>query len=162
MATKSVTLFDPAQQSVWQKRLGRAVCTTLVGWVFCQASAQQTPMPPSQTPAPIQMPVPVQTPTPGANNMAQPGFQPAPAYNPVPVQMPNASPPRAPSMAEQMVNTPPPPPPVVIQPAAVVVPPGVVYVAPTYAAPGIGWVWDYHPRYGWGWRHPEHGWHRRW
>ncbi len=43
-----------------------------------------------------------------------------------------------------------------------VAPAGVVYVAPTYASPGAGWAWQYHPRYGWGWHHPEHGWHRGW
>ena len=37
-----------------------------------------------------------------------------------------------------------------------------VYVEPAYASPGIGWAWEYHPRYGWGWHHPEHGWHRGW
>jgi hypothetical protein len=41
-------------------------------------------------------------------------------------------------------------------------PPGVAYVAPTYAVPGPGYVWGYHAQYGWGWRHPEHGWHRGW
>ena len=41
-------------------------------------------------------------------------------------------------------------------------PPGVVYVQPTYAVPGPGYVWAYHPHYGWGWRHPDHGWHRGW
>lgn len=41
-------------------------------------------------------------------------------------------------------------------------PPGVVYVAPTYAIPGPGYVWQYHDRYGWGWHHPSHGWHRGW
>ena len=44
---------------------------------------------------------------------------------------------------------------------AVVEPVGV-YVAPTYASPGVGWAWAYHPQYGWGWRHPDHGWHRGW
>ena len=43
-----------------------------------------------------------------------------------------------------------------------VAPPGVVYVAPTYASPGVGWVWMYHPHYGWGWHHPRYGWHRGW
>jgi hypothetical protein len=47
-------------------------------------------------------------------------------------------------------------------PNGVVVPPGVVYVAPTYPAPAVGWRWAYHPQYGWGWNHPEHGWHRGW
>ena len=41
------------------------------------------------------------------------------------------------------------------------VPPGVIYVEPTYAVPGPGYYWDYRPNVGWGWRHPEHGWHRR-
>jgi hypothetical protein len=54
------------------------------------------------------------------------------------------------------------PTPMVVQPAPVVVPPGVVYMAPAYPAPAVGFVWAYHPRYGWGWRHPEHGWHRGW
>lgn len=51
---------------------------------------------------------------------------------------------------------------VVQQPPGIVVPPGVVYVAPTYPAPAIGFVWEFHPRFGWGWRHPQHGWHRGW
>lgn len=55
-----------------------------------------------------------------------------------------------------------PPPAVVMPPPAVVVPPGVVYVAPAYPAPAIGFIWEYHPRYGWGWRHPNRGWHRGW
>ncbi|SEK16296.1 hypothetical protein SAMN05216567_107337 [Variovorax sp. OK605] len=41
-------------------------------------------------------------------------------------------------------------------------PPGVAYVAPTYVSPGVGFVWAYHPRFGWGWRHPQSGWHRGW
>lgn len=40
--------------------------------------------------------------------------------------------------------------------------PGVVYVAPTYPAPAVGFLWEFHPRYGWGWRHPHRGWHRGW
>ena len=43
-----------------------------------------------------------------------------------------------------------------------VAPAGVVYVAPEYAAPGPGYRWEYHARYGWGWRHPDRGWHRGW
>ncbi|MEO8154016.1 MAG: hypothetical protein ABI605_13170 [Rhizobacter sp.] len=46
--------------------------------------------------------------------------------------------------------------------AAVVVAPSPVYVAPTYVSPGGGWVWEFHPQFGWGWRHPQHGWHRGW
>ncbi len=45
---------------------------------------------------------------------------------------------------------------------AYVAPPGVVYVAPTYAMPGPGYLWQFHVRYGWGWYHPSHGWHRGW
>jgi len=41
-------------------------------------------------------------------------------------------------------------------------PPGVVYVQPTYVSPGPGYMWSYHSYYGWGWHHPEHGWHRGW
>jgi hypothetical protein len=51
---------------------------------------------------------------------------------------------------------------VVSPPMGVVVPPGVVYVAPTYAPPAVGFVWEFHPRFGWGWRHPHRGWHRGW
>jgi hypothetical protein len=51
---------------------------------------------------------------------------------------------------------------VVQQSPGMVVPPGVVYVAPSYPAPAIGFVWEFHPRFGWGWRHPQHGWHRGW
>ncbi|HTD90399.1 MAG TPA: hypothetical protein VK663_07035 [Burkholderiales bacterium] len=47
-------------------------------------------------------------------------------------------------------------------PPGVVLPPGVVYVAPTYAIPAPGYVWVHHPRYGWGWRHSQYGWHRGW
>jgi hypothetical protein len=43
-----------------------------------------------------------------------------------------------------------------------IAPAGVVYVAPTYASPGEGYRWEYHPTYGWGWRHPERGWHKGW
>ena len=50
----------------------------------------------------------------------------------------------------------------VVMPQGVVVPPGVVYVAPTYPAPAVGFVWSYHPRFGWGWHHPNRGWHRGW
>lgn len=54
------------------------------------------------------------------------------------------------------------PPAMAAQPVGVVVPPGVVYAAPTYPAPAVGFIWEFHPRYGWGWRHPQHGWHRGW
>lgn len=42
------------------------------------------------------------------------------------------------------------------------VPPGVVYVGPTYVSPGRGYEWHYHRGYGWGWWHPRYGWHRGW
>jgi hypothetical protein len=52
---------------------------------------------------------------------------------------------------------------VVAPPRAVyVAPAGVAYIAPTYAMPGPGYVWQYHAHYGWGWRHPRNGWHRGW
>ncbi len=41
-------------------------------------------------------------------------------------------------------------------------PPQVVYVQPAYPRPAIGFEWSYHPHYGWGWYHPERGWHRGW
>jgi hypothetical protein len=47
-------------------------------------------------------------------------------------------------------------------PAVMSSPTGVVYVAPAYPAPGVGWVWEFHPRFGWGWRDPGYGWHRGW
>lgn len=50
---------------------------------------------------------------------------------------------------------------VVAPPPGVVVPPGVVYVAPAYAAPGVGFVWTFDARRGWGWYHPHRGWYRR-
>jgi hypothetical protein len=54
-------------------------------------------------------------------------------------------------------------PPVTTAPqSAVVLPPNVVYVAPMYPSPGVGFVWEYHPTYGWGWHHPSRGWHRGW
>jgi hypothetical protein len=43
----------------------------------------------------------------------------------------------------------------------VVVEPAVV-IAPTYDSPGPGYLWRAHPVYGWGWYHPELGWHRGW
>jgi hypothetical protein len=52
--------------------------------------------------------------------------------------------------------------PVAVAPPGVVVPAGVVYVAPTYAVPAPGYTWRYNARYGWGWYHPTYGWHRGW
>lgn len=49
-----------------------------------------------------------------------------------------------------------------LPPGPMVVEPQPVYVAPAYASPGVGWVWQFHSTYGWGWRHPHHGWHRGW
>jgi uncharacterized protein YcfJ len=46
--------------------------------------------------------------------------------------------------------------------APIAVQPGVVYVAPNYAAPGVGWAWEYDARFGWGWHHPRYGWHQGW
>lgn len=46
--------------------------------------------------------------------------------------------------------------------AAYEAPAGVVYVAPGYALPAPGYAWRYHARFGWGWHHPGHGWHRGW
>ena len=37
-----------------------------------------------------------------------------------------------------------------------------VYVAPTYESPGPGWAWELHATEGWGWHHPQQGWHRGW
>jgi hypothetical protein len=50
--------------------------------------------------------------------------------------------------------------PVPVAPAAP--PPGVTYISPSYASPGYGYVWQYHPQFGWGWHHPKFGWHRGW
>ena len=41
-------------------------------------------------------------------------------------------------------------------------PPTVVYVQPAYAPPAIGFVWAFHPRYGYGYVHPQRGWARGW
>ncbi len=46
--------------------------------------------------------------------------------------------------------------------AQAAVPPGVVYVAPAYPAPGPEWVWMFNARFGWGWHHPTYGWHQGW
>jgi hypothetical protein len=46
--------------------------------------------------------------------------------------------------------------------AAYAAPVGVAYVAPSYAIPGPGYSWRWHPHYGWGWWHPRYGWHRGW
>jgi hypothetical protein len=65
------------------------------------------------------------------------------------------------------VAPPPRPRPVVVAPAPVIIAPSpppanVVYVAPTYVIPGPGYVWSYHARDGWGWHHPQYGWHLGW
>ena len=36
------------------------------------------------------------------------------------------------------------------------------YVHPAYVSPGPEWSWRAHPYEGWGWYHPDHGWHRGW
>lgn len=42
-------------------------------------------------------------------------------------------------------------------------PPAVVVApAPYYPMPAAGYGWYRHPHYGYGWRHPHHGWHRGW
>ncbi|MDI9333053.1 MAG: hypothetical protein QM533_01625 [Cytophagales bacterium] len=41
-------------------------------------------------------------------------------------------------------------------------PPGTIYVQPAYAAPAIGFVWAFHPRFGWGYVHHQRGWARGW
>ena len=51
--------------------------------------------------------------------------------------------------------------PVMVEPEYVV-PPGVIYIAPTYAVPAPGYYWRHHRHHGWGWRHGSHGWHRGW
>ncbi len=45
-------------------------------------------------------------------------------------------------------------------PPGVIVPSGVVYIAPGYAAPAPGYAWRHDHRHGWGWHHERHGWHR--
>lgn len=47
-------------------------------------------------------------------------------------------------------------------PSVAITPPGVGIIAPTYPMPAPGYMWDYHPMFGWGWRHPGYGWHRGW
>jgi hypothetical protein len=85
---------------------------------------------------------------------AQQTYQPVPAGAPGnPIPTPMATP--APVVVQ-------PGQPVVVPPPGVVVPNGVVYVAPTYPAPAVGFIWSYHPVYGWGWFHPHRGWHRGW
>lgn len=34
--------------------------------------------------------------------------------------------------------------------------------APYYPSPGEGWEWREHHEEGWGWYHPNEGWHRGW
>ncbi|MEX8520951.1 MAG: hypothetical protein AB3X44_20805 [Leptothrix sp. (in: b-proteobacteria)] len=40
--------------------------------------------------------------------------------------------------------------------------PAPVYVEPSYPSPGVGWLWEFHSTFGWGWHHPRFGWHRGW
>ncbi len=35
-------------------------------------------------------------------------------------------------------------------------------VRPAYPMPAPGYMWRVHPNNGWGWHHPEFGWHRGW
>ena len=39
-------------------------------------------------------------------------------------------------------------------------PVGVAVVSAPVVVPGPGYLWRYHPRWGWGWWHPSMGWHR--
>jgi uncharacterized protein YcfJ len=74
---------------------------------------------------------------------------PGPSVNvQVSITVQGAVPPQAPVLA--------PPPPGVMAPV------GVTYIAPTYGSPGVGWVWEYNARFGWGWHHPRYGWHQGW
>ena len=51
--------------------------------------------------------------------------------------------------------------PVTVQQPTVVQPPtGVVYVDPIYPIPAQGYIWEFHPYFGWGWHHPYQGWYR--
>ena len=36
------------------------------------------------------------------------------------------------------------------------------YNRPSYPQPGPGYSWANHPTQGWGWRHPQNGWHQGW
>ncbi|MBC7392369.1 hypothetical protein RCH10_002125 [Variovorax sp. GrIS 2.14] len=47
-------------------------------------------------------------------------------------------------------------------PGPVYVEPPIISVTPTYVSPGVGFIWMQHPRYGYGWHHPQYGWHRGW
>jgi hypothetical protein len=64
---------------------------------------------------------------------------PQPVYAPQPVAVPNY---------------------VYTQPVAP--PPATVYVQPAYAPPAIGFVWAFHPHFGYGYYHPQRGWARGW
>ena len=39
------------------------------------------------------------------------------------------------------------------------VPPGIDFVDPEAPPPGEGYFWNYNAASGWGWFHPEFGWH---
>lgn len=96
-----------------------------------------------------------------------PGYPPPPPPNvivtPGPgMQPPMMVPPPAPVMAPPVMEAPPAPVMVAPPPRGVLVPPGVVYIEPTYPRPAVGFLWRYHPRYGWGWYHPRRGWHQGW
>ncbi len=121
----------------------------LVTSVCLQVPAQQL----IQTPVLPQNPIPTALPLQHQVGGYQ-GQMPAPALPPQGLGIS-----KGPTMAEQIVT---PVAPIVVQPAPIIVPPGAVYVAPEYPTPGVGWVWSYHTQFGWGWHHPEHGWHRGW
>jgi hypothetical protein len=46
--------------------------------------------------------------------------------------------------------------------AGVQVTPVEVAPAPYYAMPAPGYIWMNNLSFGWGWHHPNHGWHRGW
>ena len=128
-----------------------------------QAQAQAQSQTQSQTQQVIQIPAAPQSPQPLI--LAPQSINDANAQStnsvrtPVPpqlVQVGTINP--APSRAEQIVA---PPVQVLVPQIPLILPSGVDYLAPTYNAPGANWTWAYHPRLGWGWHHPERGWHRR-
>lgn len=38
----------------------------------------------------------------------------------------------------------------------------LVVIRPTSPIPGPGYIWRFHPAWGWGWYHPRFGWYRDW
>ena len=119
-----------------------------------QSQAQeviQAPLAPQSSQPLIQAPQPINDTNAQSTNSARvlvpPQLAQAGTINPAPLR------------AEPIVT---PPAQVLVPQVPLILPSGVDYVAPTYNAPGANWAWAYHPRFGWGWHHPERGWHRRW